>query len=242
MDEVLAVGDMAFQKKCLSKMRDAAKTEGRTVLYVSHNMTTIRQLCDRCIVLDQGKVIFDGDTETAIGIYTGNTGDRKYDCLTELDSVDRPSKQHGSKARLQYFKFLNKDMAVFERTEPCEFEIGIKAFQPTAGLMLYFIIKTSTGERIGMMQSPAPFTDMLAGDERSYRFSLDISNIAPGYYEFIPDIFVTDGNGNHYSLDHPMRPIMFEIFDTNANGLKWNSDFYGNVLLNPISFKDEIVL
>ena len=56
MDEVLAVGDMAFQKKCLDKMRDAAKQEGRTVLYVSHNMNTIRQLCDRCVVLDKGEV------------------------------------------------------------------------------------------------------------------------------------------------------------------------------------------
>ena len=57
MDEVLAVGDMAFQKKSLDKMRDAAKKEGRTVLYVSHNMNTIRQLCDRCIVLNKGTVI-----------------------------------------------------------------------------------------------------------------------------------------------------------------------------------------
>ncbi len=63
MDEVLAVGDMAFQKKCLDKMREAANKEGRTVLYVSHNMNTIRQLCDRCIVLDKGKIVFDGDVE-----------------------------------------------------------------------------------------------------------------------------------------------------------------------------------
>lgn len=69
MDEVLAVGDMAFQKKCLDKMRDAANTQGRTVLYVSHNMNTIRQLCDRCIVLDKGKIVFDGDAEEAIGVY-----------------------------------------------------------------------------------------------------------------------------------------------------------------------------
>ena len=69
MDEVLAVGDMAFQKKCLDKMRDAAKKEGRTVLYVSHNMNTIRQLCDRCVVLDQGKVVFEGDVEEAINVY-----------------------------------------------------------------------------------------------------------------------------------------------------------------------------
>ncbi|MBQ8248654.1 MAG: ABC transporter ATP-binding protein, partial [Clostridia bacterium] len=71
MDEVLAVGDMAFQQKCLDKMRDAAKKEGRTVLYVSHNMNTIRQLCDRCVVLDGGKVIYDGEVEDGIGIYMG---------------------------------------------------------------------------------------------------------------------------------------------------------------------------
>lgn len=47
MDEVLAVGDMAFQKKCLEKMSDVSKEEGRTILYVSHNMNTIRQLCNR---------------------------------------------------------------------------------------------------------------------------------------------------------------------------------------------------
>lgn len=56
MDEVLAVGDVNFQQKCLKKMREVAQVEGRTVLYVSHNMGTIRQLCDRCIVLDKGKL------------------------------------------------------------------------------------------------------------------------------------------------------------------------------------------
>lgn len=69
MDEVLAVGDMKFQQKCLGRMGDAANQEGRTVLYVSHNMSTIRQLCDRCVVLDQGRVIYDGDVEKAISIY-----------------------------------------------------------------------------------------------------------------------------------------------------------------------------
>ena len=71
MDEVLAVGDMAFQKKCLDKMNEVSRTEGRTILYVSHNMNTIRQLCERCIILDHGKVIFNGDVEEAISIYLG---------------------------------------------------------------------------------------------------------------------------------------------------------------------------
>ena len=77
MDEVLAVGDMAFQQKCLSRMRQAADEEGRTVLYVSHNMNTIRQLCDRCIVLDEGKVVFDGYVEKAIEIYLADSKDRE---------------------------------------------------------------------------------------------------------------------------------------------------------------------
>ena len=72
MDEVLAVGDMKFQKKCLSRMSDAANKEGRTVLYVSHNMHTIRQLCERCIVLEKGKVIFNGEVESGISLYLGN--------------------------------------------------------------------------------------------------------------------------------------------------------------------------
>ena len=83
MDEVLAVGDMQFQKKCLAKMKEAAGTEGRTVLYVSHNMNTIRQLCDRCAVLNKGSLEYLGDVETAIGIYLGLTG--KLSCLVCLE-------------------------------------------------------------------------------------------------------------------------------------------------------------
>lgn len=69
MDEVLAVGDVAFQNKCIKKMRESADNENRTVLYVSHNMNTIQSLCDRCIVLDKGKIIYDGDVSKAIDVY-----------------------------------------------------------------------------------------------------------------------------------------------------------------------------
>src|SRR5258708_40190133 len=62
VDEVLAVGDRAFQRKCLGKMGDIA-SEGRTVLFVSHNMQAIRTLCTRTIVVDYGRVIADGPTQ-----------------------------------------------------------------------------------------------------------------------------------------------------------------------------------
>ena len=70
MDEVLAVGDINFQQKCISKMKQISIDSRRTILYVSHNMKTIRELCDRVIVLNHGSIIFDGDVEKGIAIYS----------------------------------------------------------------------------------------------------------------------------------------------------------------------------
>jgi lipopolysaccharide transport system ATP-binding protein len=69
VDEVLAVGDADFQKKCLGKMEDVAEKEGRTVLFVSHNMTTVQVLCQRAIVLEHGNVKFSGQPKAAIAHY-----------------------------------------------------------------------------------------------------------------------------------------------------------------------------
>jgi lipopolysaccharide transport system ATP-binding protein len=68
VDEVLAVGDVAFQKKCLDKMEDVSKA-GRTVLFVSHNMAAVEGLCRRGLVMDAGRIVFDGEIRTAIDRY-----------------------------------------------------------------------------------------------------------------------------------------------------------------------------
>jgi len=73
VDEVLAVGDAEFQKKCLGKMGDVSKGEGKTVLFVSHNMGSIRQLCNKGILLSNGEIAFNGGTETAIKTYMSNS-------------------------------------------------------------------------------------------------------------------------------------------------------------------------
>ena len=70
VDEVLAVGDVEFQQKCLGKMRDVTR-EGRTVIFVSHNLAAVRSLCPRSLVLERGRLAFDGDTASAIERYLG---------------------------------------------------------------------------------------------------------------------------------------------------------------------------
>ncbi|NRA94509.1 MAG: ABC transporter ATP-binding protein [Psychroserpens sp.] len=69
IDEVLAVGDAEFQKKAIGKMQDISNKEGRTVLFVSHNMVAVQNLCTRCIVLEYGKVILDSNPQEAIEAY-----------------------------------------------------------------------------------------------------------------------------------------------------------------------------
>ena len=71
VDEVLAVGDVEFQKRCLGKMRSVANDGGRTVLFVSHNMAAIQALCSRVVVLEEGRVVFDGGTTEGMRRYIG---------------------------------------------------------------------------------------------------------------------------------------------------------------------------
>ena len=69
IDEVLAVGDAEFQKKAIGKMQDISKGEGRTVLFVSHNMAAVKSLCTRAIVLEHGSTVFEGETDEAVDFY-----------------------------------------------------------------------------------------------------------------------------------------------------------------------------
>ena len=75
VDEVLAVGDAEFQKKAIGKMQDVSKGEGRTVLFVSHNMTSIKSLCKRGIILQNGMLIDDGDVDTVVTHYLRGNND-----------------------------------------------------------------------------------------------------------------------------------------------------------------------
>ncbi|MBE7639815.1 ATP-binding cassette domain-containing protein [Salegentibacter sp. BLCTC] len=72
VDEVLAVGDAEFQKKAIGKMQDLSTGEGRTVIFVSHNMASVKSLCDRGIVLENGLSVFEGEVEKAINFYLSN--------------------------------------------------------------------------------------------------------------------------------------------------------------------------
>lgn len=88
VDEVLAVGDAEFQKKAIGKMKDVSQGQGRTVLFVSHNMASIKALCNRAIVLDKGRCVFAGKTEDAVSYYINNNSIVKTNHLILNESND----------------------------------------------------------------------------------------------------------------------------------------------------------
>ena len=122
MDEVLAVGDMAFQRKCLDKMSQVSLDEGRTILYVSHNMNTIRQLCSRCIVMEHGKIIYNGDVEEAIDIYMKEYS-KPQERIICFDDTYRPSFLKKHDISITRFELLDTDNYNFYNTGCLKFSL-----------------------------------------------------------------------------------------------------------------------
>ena len=228
MDEVLAVGDMAFQKKCLEKMREAAQVQGRTVLYVSHNMNTIRQLCSRCIVLSRGHVIFDGDVEEAIALYL-NEAMEEETVFHNLSQLLRPENST-NKVKMESFRFLNKDDCIYTRGEPICFEVKWRANLNIDRVRFRMIVRYRDDSPVGLVQSGV-LGDFMAGEEKVNRFQFDSSMLADGKYFFSIAFYQSDRVGNSMILDHVSRAVSIDIVSSTDDKslLNWEHRWWGSV-------------
>lgn len=228
MDEVLAVGDMKFQKKCLGKMGDEAH-DGKTVLYVSHNMSTIRKLCTRCIVLKQGKIIFDGDVEDAIDLYMDDTSGElaTHYCF---DGQKRSVPERGTQIYLHSFDFLNKNIAKFSSLEKMRFSIDVEGFDNVENARIRLEIRTPEGMNVGMSESTDSFS-IKKGERFDYEIEYDISNLAEGSYTLRLTLFELNDMGVHRGFDESTETIFFEIVEEEENRTNWMPQYWGRVKL-----------
>lgn len=240
MDEVLAVGDMAFQKKCLDKMRDAAKKEGRTVLYVSHNMNTIRQLCDRCVVLDKGKVVFEGDVEEAIGIYMHY--DKTETTSMDLHNVERTLWVPMQKIKATYAEFMNKNTIVFSNSEKLQLMISWQYLYPVSSLSL----RIEIWNEANITQASYVLYDFHNGPKNesySAEISLNISALKEASYKMVYVFFEKDEHGNNKDLDIVFGLHFKKTDIDNTEKMIWNTKNWGYIELptpdiNKISLVD----
>lgn len=144
VDEVLAVGDAAFQKKCLGKMEDVAEKEGRTILFVSHNMGMLRALCQKCLLLVDGQLTSSGETDLILENYI-STHSKNHQGIVEWAASEAPGNES---IRLRSVKLLNESSEVqdsFSATQSIHIVIRYEILKILQGMRLVVQILTSEG-------------------------------------------------------------------------------------------------
>lgn len=228
MDEVLAVGDMAFQKKCLDKMREAAKKEGRTVLYVSHNMNTIRRLCDRCIVLDKGRIVFDGDVEDAIAIYLRNTHNEWSNTKTRFDLLHATTRSPytDGNAQITYLELLGKETALYTPGEEMKLRIQVETKKFFPNLHLRIEVRYNDDTPVGTM----PISDLgecKKNSKQNYFVSFTPTGLANGKYRVDLVLFDMDDFGNSFDQELLLPAFYFEV--NGETDVVWNQNNWGHI-------------
>ena len=230
MDEVLAVGDMKFQKKCISKMRELAIDENRTVLYVSHNMGTIQDLCNRCIVLEHGKKVYDGDVDEAIKLYMGGDNDEFFSYEYVDDRFKSPVKRHD--VNLKSVKYIGRTTNLFYDKEPLQLELSWENLEDIPSLSLR--IEVQDTRRIPITSYVIEdFYSGKKGETHSEQFTLDISKITTGRY-ITRYIFFNRKNENVAFEDiEDSAGLAFRRMYSETNKRSWNR-LWGSIRLGNI--------
>ena len=223
MDEVLAVGDAKFQKKCLGKMGDESTKAGRTILYVSHNMNTVRQLCTRCVVLDHGKLIFDGDTEKAIAIYS--EASFSLNACYDLRNVPRTNVPTNI-FRARMLEFVDKDFPIYYAKETLRFRISWSAQQDIRGLCMRYTLVSAEQVPLGMGIIDQ-FTDIEAGKVYTYDFEQELSSFVSGDYQFFCVFYQRSQTGEQIILDRLPGYFSFRVENT-ALTIAWETKYGGH--------------
>jgi lipopolysaccharide transport system ATP-binding protein len=204
VDEVLAVGDVRFQQKCLGKMESVSR-EGRTVLFISHNMPSVTRLCPRAILLEDGKVVMDGPTREVISRYLG--ADRE---ISGAISWDTPESAPGDEvARLRGLRIMGKDgitRGLFSMRESICIEVKFWLLQDLYRVVPMIMVYNESGLCVFTTQ---------AGHDPEYRSQTRTVGAYTSVVE-IPSDLMNEGT---YTLDVSVRTMFPRRYFLREGGL-----------------------
>jgi lipopolysaccharide transport system ATP-binding protein len=228
VDEVLAVGDAEFQRKCLGKMSDVAEA-GRTVLFVSHNMSAILRLTEESIVLDRGQMVYRAPTRQAVDFYMSSglsqSGERVWSA-EEISAEAAPFKPIAMRVRDPQGKVAD----TLQSRQPVEFEIEYELSTPVQGLRVGVYLQTGRGEVI--------FTSFDTDEPELYN---KYATRAPGHYvsrAVLPANFLNEGqyvlgiNASAFRVRRffqDERALAFNVDSMGAPGTQWPEPRQGPV-------------
>lgn len=222
VDEVLAVGDAEFQKKSLGKMEEITKKDGRTILFVSHNMAAVKSLCSKAILLDGGKIIMEGSVQDVVNKYSSSIGINSKIDLLKIKHNNR-HQEFGILSMLSIYDsnynpcstFSMGDSVIFKISVHCKkylknAEVGVK-ISSSLGVAIHYFTSIWEGLRV----------DLDPGD---YVFEVVIPQILllPGKY-IIGAWLLKEG----YPSDDSVQDItMIEIISSDITGYSANFNKY----------------
>ena len=221
IDEVLAVGDAAFQQKCLGKMGDAAR-HGRTILFVSHNMAAIRGLCRRVLLLEGGRIVMDGDVDDCINRYLAHA------TASGANSVDVSAihARHGyGGLRFQRITLGGTgDQAVVTAGQRIEVELDVQVEAAVHDVELSVAIETPEGVRVCECSSGATLGRIARLEPGAYRLNcgIDLNILNTGPY-----VLTLIARSGQRVLDHVPAAMPFEVAWPRDGAPDGRADLYG---------------
>jgi len=245
VDEVLAVGDAEFQKKAIGKMQDVSRGEGRTVLFVSHNMGAVKNLCKRGIVLNQGQVAFDGTANDAVDHYLESSFNQQISHVL-VNHENRTQQFAGVKQDIEMkeVSLLNSDPSAIATNEPLELEILMQRNTSRLKECQYSVVISDSLD-LKVLNVVSKLTE-IPQDTGLFKVKLKISEhgLPKGKY----GISIAVGKKNfvetNINYDVAMNLLSFEIkYVDGANKIEygvWNSN-WGMVLHNQECIETSIV-
>lgn len=228
MDEVLAVGDVAFQNKCLQKMKDVSEQEDRTILYVSHNMNTIKSLCNRVIVLKHGNIVFDGSVEEGIKYYLGNEKEDNFP--VEFDfSTKKRTHSFGKIAQITSVILMDKKFAIYRDEDSIKINIGISSFQNIENAIIQMVVLDETGNKIGT--SVSEYFNITADTQTMLLFKFNNRSLSQGVYQLMFSLASVSDEQAIYYFDNPETGIFIRLNNDYFSGFRWVHKYHGVVSL-----------
>lgn len=219
VDEVLAVGDAQFQKKCLGKMEDVATKEGRTVLFVSHQMPSVQALCQRAIWLQSGSVKMDGAPSSVISRYL--TEGLNID-EAEINLTNHRGRSHSLDPALQKVWLVNQDNIktnLFAMGEPLKVYLQFKACKPVLNPGFGFGVEDEQGKRVFTINNsmvPTKNNNYTSLQEGIVSLKIDSLPLLPGKY-FI-SVALTESQSSWYDFVEQAIAIEVQPADVFGSG------------------------
>jgi ABC-type polysaccharide/polyol phosphate transport system ATPase subunit len=182
IDEVLAVGDAAFQRKCLERIADL-RGAGRTIVFVSHDLRTMRELCQRALWIDQGRVMVDGPADRSIALYGQSQQEPAQ--VSTLDA-DRLRRWGSREAQIDGMRLLDQDarpVDALEHGQPGAIEVVLSCQQYISGLSLGVAVFKRDGTYcMGLSTGYEGLTADLRPGSHAFRLEFASQALAPGSY------------------------------------------------------------